>query len=165
MNFARKKFHFWQESFILSLALPLRIGQTLRKQSFPSAASRPMLAQSLPMSALSVQHSKIVYVLPKSKTVLKFAVAIEVWCNGSTWDFGSPSPGSNPGTSTEKAPDRSLFLLRYRFAIFTGESTPQTSPVAQALLSSFESTFCSSFHWRSLFLLRYRFAIFTILSF
>ena len=26
---------------------------------------------------------------------------IEVWCNGSTTDFGSASPGSNPGTSTK----------------------------------------------------------------
>ena len=26
---------------------------------------------------------------------------IEVWCNGSTTDFGSVSPGSNPGTSTK----------------------------------------------------------------
>lgn len=25
---------------------------------------------------------------------------IEIWCNGSTRDFGSLSPGSNPGIST-----------------------------------------------------------------
>ena len=29
-----------------------------------------------------------------------FARGIEVWCNGSTTDFGSACPGSNPGTST-----------------------------------------------------------------
>ena len=27
---------------------------------------------------------------------------IEVWCNGSTLDFGSNSSGSNPDTSTEQ---------------------------------------------------------------
>ncbi len=43
-----------------------------------------------------------------------FADGIEVWCNGSTTDFGSVCPGSNPGTSTEKAAIRLLFLLRYR---------------------------------------------------
>ena len=29
-----------------------------------------------------------------------FSAKIEVWCNGSTGDFGSPSLGSNPDTST-----------------------------------------------------------------
>ena len=28
------------------------------------------------------------------------SASIEAWCNGSTGDFGSPSPGSNPGAST-----------------------------------------------------------------
>ena len=26
---------------------------------------------------------------------------IEIWCNGSTTDFGSVCPGSNPGISTK----------------------------------------------------------------
>ena len=29
-----------------------------------------------------------------------FAPGIEIWCNGSTTDFGSVCPGSNPGIST-----------------------------------------------------------------
>ena len=32
-----------------------------------------------------------------------FAAGIEVWCNGSTRDFGSLCPGSNPGISTKPA--------------------------------------------------------------
>ena len=38
---------------------------------------------------------------------------IEVWCNGSTTDFGSACPGSNPGTSTLRGRlCRPLFLYR-----------------------------------------------------
>ena len=29
-----------------------------------------------------------------------FADGTEIWCNGSTWDFGSSSRGSNPRIST-----------------------------------------------------------------
>ena len=32
--------------------------------------------------------------------MLYLQAGIEVWCNGSTTDFGSVCPGSNPGTST-----------------------------------------------------------------
>ena len=32
--------------------------------------------------------------------VVKQVTYPEVWCNGSTTDFGSVSPGSNPSTST-----------------------------------------------------------------
>ena len=51
----------------------------------------------------------------------------EVWCNGSTWDFGSSSPGSNPGISTEEGWS-STILLQLRYV--TEGRTPQTPPVA-----------------------------------
>ena len=31
-----------------------------------------------------------------------FVFGIEVWCNGSTTDFGSVGPGPNPGISTKQ---------------------------------------------------------------
>ena len=34
---------------------------------------------------------------------IDISLFIEVWCNGSTTDFGSVSPSSNLGTSTIKA--------------------------------------------------------------
>ena len=38
--------------------------------------------------------------LQNSKNSNIFADGIELWCNGSTRDFGSLCPGSNPGNST-----------------------------------------------------------------
>ena len=32
---------------------------------------------------------------------VSYLIGIEVWCNGSTTDFGSACPGSSPGTSTK----------------------------------------------------------------
>lgn len=34
-------------------------------------------------------------------SITYYDVVTEVWCNGSTRDFGSFSLGSNPGTSTK----------------------------------------------------------------
>ena len=45
------------------------------------------------------------------KIISKFAVRIEVWCNGSTRDFGSLSQRSNRCTSTEKPRFFGVFLL------------------------------------------------------
>ena len=39
--------------------------------------------------------------LQKSKIKYIFADGIEILCNGSTTDFGSVCPGSNPGISTK----------------------------------------------------------------
>ena len=39
---------------------------------------------------------------------------IEIWCNGSTTDFGSVCLGSNPGISTQKAGD--IFIGFFVFA-------------------------------------------------
>ena len=39
--------------------------------------------------------------LHKSKNSNIFADGIEILCNGSTTDFGSVCPGSNPGISTK----------------------------------------------------------------
>ena len=39
--------------------------------------------------------------LHKNKISGIFAAGIEIWCNGSTTDFGSVCPGSNPGISTK----------------------------------------------------------------
>ena len=36
------------------------------------------------------------------KEMNKFVAGIEVWCNGSTTDFGSASSGSSPDISTRK---------------------------------------------------------------
>ena len=33
--------------------------------------------------------------------MISLQTGIEVWCNGSTRDFGSLCPGSNPGISTK----------------------------------------------------------------
>ena len=38
---------------------------------------------------------------------------IEIWCNGSTTDFGSVCPGSNPGISTKEEASCLLFLVYY----------------------------------------------------
>ena len=51
-----------------------------------------------------------------SRLLRIFAAGIEVWCNGSTTDFGSVCPGSNPGTSTEKVrPLDRTFLIHSNF--------------------------------------------------
>ena len=51
-----------------------------------------------------------------SRLLRIFAAGIEVWCNGSTTDFGSVCPGSNPGTSTEKVrPFDRTFLIHSSF--------------------------------------------------
>ena len=51
-----------------------------------------------------------------SRLLCIFAAGIEVWCNGSTTDFGSVCPGSNPGTSTEKVrPFDRTFLIHSSF--------------------------------------------------
>ena len=39
--------------------------------------------------------------LHNKKKILSLHPGIEIWCNGSTTDFGSVCPGSNPGISTE----------------------------------------------------------------
>ena len=36
-----------------------------------------------------------------------------LWCNGSTTGFGSVCPGSNPGSPTEKIPERQLLGIFY----------------------------------------------------
>ena len=48
-------------------------------------------------------HLRIVLIpdLQKSKNRYIFADGIEILCNGSTTDFGSVCPGSNPGISTK----------------------------------------------------------------
>ncbi len=35
------------------------------------------------------------------------------WCNGSTTDFGSVCPGSNPGGSTRKQPKIRLLFFNF----------------------------------------------------
>ena len=58
-----------------------------------------------------------------------FAPGIEVWCNGSTTDFGSVCPGSNPGTSTEKRSRQGFsFLLRYRQRRAAGSTYNHPAP-------------------------------------
>ena len=47
------------------------------------------------------------------KIVLSLPGWIEVWCNGSTTDFGSVCPGSNPGISTIKGGASHPLSLRY----------------------------------------------------
>ena len=52
--------------------------------------------------------------LQKSKNRYIFATGIEILCNGSTTDFGSVCPGSNPGISTKaksRSDDRLLTYL------------------------------------------------------
>ncbi len=39
--------------------------------------------------------------LQKIKIKVIFAAGIEIWCNGSTTDFGSVCPSSNLGISTK----------------------------------------------------------------
>ena len=48
-------------------------------------------------------HLRVVLIpdLQKSKNRYIFADGIEILCNGSTTDFGSVCPGSNPGISTK----------------------------------------------------------------
>ncbi len=55
-------------------------------------------------------HANLIlfYIIPYSEMGLQmfkncniFAAGIEIWCNGSTTDFGSVCPGSNPGISTK----------------------------------------------------------------
>ncbi len=48
-----------------------------------------------------------------SKIFFNFAAGnrIDRWCNGSTTVFGAVCPGSNPGRSTTKAPQRRGFFL------------------------------------------------------
>ena len=65
MNFTGKSFIFCEKVSCYSFALPLRIGQTLRKQYSPSAASRPMLAQSLPMSPLCCAITELPTSMPR----------------------------------------------------------------------------------------------------
>ena len=60
-------------------------------------------------------HLRIVLIpdLQKSKNRYIFADGIEILCNGSTTDFGSVCPGSNPGISTKakrRSSDR-LFIV------------------------------------------------------
>ena len=40
-----------------------------------------------------------------------FSILIVPWCNGSTSDFGSACPGSNPGGTTENASNEAFFVL------------------------------------------------------
>ena len=42
------------------------------------------------------------------------------WCNGSTPDFGSVSPGSNPGWTTRKAPIFGAFLVVSGYPGYSG---------------------------------------------
>ena len=42
---------------------------------------------------------------------------IEVWCNGSTKDFGSFSSGSNPDTSTNITIVGSVFIFSIRYNV------------------------------------------------
>ena len=49
--------------------------------------------------------------LQKNKNSDIFAAGIEIWCNGSTRDFGSLCPGSNPGISTKAMSQPSGWLF------------------------------------------------------
>ena len=51
--------------------------------------------------------------LHNKKKILSLHPGIEIWCNGSTTDFGSVCPGSNPGISTIKGGLRHPLSLRY----------------------------------------------------
>ena len=59
---------------------------------------------------------KCLHLFLKTQKLHIFAAGIEVWCNGSTRDFGSLCPGSNPGISTAEWPSahaggHNLFIL------------------------------------------------------
>ena len=57
-------------------------------------------------------------------------LGIEIWCNGSTTDFGSVCPGSNPGISTRK---RQLF--KAAVLLFIDKVNPGVSGVNMYILT------------------------------
>ena len=72
--------------------------------------------------------------------MLYLQAGIEVWCNGSTTDFGSVCPGSNPGTSTLlrkvelAAQARHLNPSHFVTAPFRGKPAPASLRRASLLL-------------------------------
>ena len=49
------------------------------------------------MTFRALRQEGLLYIL---KNIVYLRLGIELWCNGSTTDFGSVCPGSNPGSST-----------------------------------------------------------------
>ncbi len=64
-----------------------------------------------------------------------FSILIVPWCNGSTSDFGSACPGSNPGGTTE-TPSRGRFLLCY--CEITGNAIVSASKMGPEGVNSYE---------------------------
>ena len=48
----------------------------------------------------SETSSKFNFIERHNKIIVSLQLGTELWCNGSTTDFGSVCPGSNPGSST-----------------------------------------------------------------
>ena len=61
----------------------------------------------------------ILMILQIYKIIVSLQLGTELWCNGSTTDFGSVCPGSNPGSST-RTTRRSFDRLLHKIGI--GES-------------------------------------------
>lgn len=51
---------------------------------------------------LVVFQPPFIFALPIAKHAFKKGIEFELWCNGSTTDFGSVCLGSNPSSSTNK---------------------------------------------------------------
>lgn len=64
---------------------------------------------------------------------------IEIWCNGSTTDFGSVCPGSNPGISTRRGLYRRMqsplaFIFTFKVLRTNKTNDQRPHPIDAALL-------------------------------
>ena len=65
---------------------------------------------------------------PSSKKIVNLQTGIEVWCNGSTTDFGSASSGSSPDISTnKKSPFLPLYPILKKQGFYLSEPPPTSS--------------------------------------
>ncbi len=78
-----------------------------------------------PMGSYSLQMFKFYNI---------FAAGIEIWCNGSTTDFGSVCSGSNPDISTKISRSADLLIFVEMFTIGALPQTPRPSDETQKRL-------------------------------